>query len=31
VLDLRDLLYFFLVMVFWLLASVVVLESNKAE
>jgi len=31
VLDLRDLLYFFLVIVFWLLASVVVLESNKAD
>ncbi len=31
VLDLRDLLYFFLVIVFWLLASVVVLEMNKAD
>ena len=31
VLDLRDILYFFLVIVFWLLASVVVLEMNKAD
>ena len=31
VLDLRDLFYFVLVIVFWLLASVVVLEMNKAD